>query len=319
MSLLFAAAPLCAAQKPVALRVSADNDGFNFWTPSWTRTDHEYSSGVWGTIEYAGTSPFLPLGVLRVPRCRAAGRAAGCATHSVTLGQSMYTGEAPPSVGVAPPKHPSLRQHAAWLYVEAAERDSTHDVVNEFRLAVGVVGPPALGEPIQKFFHVIGPAYPIPVDWRTQMPFEPGFVATAARTTRVGAFGDAGGVHGLLRTRMAATLGTILAGATAGASGEVGIPVGPAARNPAWPRVVLGAEVVGHGVIRDEFLDGTFFSSSHRLAKKGLFDEERASIELRWPFGTVAYRATRSGKQYELQPAPMVWGTLYAEWRPGRW
>lgn len=300
------------AQKPVAFRVSADNDGFNFWTPSWTRTDHEYSSGVRGTIEYAGTSPFLPLGVLRVPRCRAA----GCATHAVTLGQAMYTGEAPPSRGVDPPEHPSQRQHAAWLYLEAAERDSTDDAVNEFRLAVGIVGPPALGEPIQKFFHLIGPAYPIPVDWRTQMPFEPGFVATAARTTRIGGFGDADGVRGLLRARAAASLGTILTGATVGASGEVGMPVGPAARNPAWPRVVLSAEIVGHGVIRDEFLDGTLFNSSHRLAKKGLFDEQRASIELRWPFGTVAYRATRSGKQYDLQPAPMAWGTLYAEWRP---
>ena len=314
MSLLFAAAPLCVAQKPVALRVSADNDGFNFWTPPWTRTDHEYSSGVWGTLEYAGSSPFLPLGLLRVPQCRTA----GCATHSVTLGQSLYTGEAPPSVGVAPPAHPSLRQHAAWLYLEAAERDSTANAVNEFRLAVGVVGPPALGEPIQKFFHVIGPAYPLPVDWRTQMPFEPGFVATAARTTRVGGFGETGGVHGLLRTRMAASLGTILTGATAGASGEVGIPVGPAAHNSAWPRAVFSAELVGHGVIRDEFLDGTFFSKSRRLAKSALFDEERASIELRWLFGSVAYRATRAGRQYDLQRAPMAWGTLYAEWRPGR-
>ena len=314
MSLLFAAASLCIAQKPAVFRVSADNDGFNFWTPPWTRTDHEYSSGVWGTIEYAGTSPFLPLSALRVRRCRTD----GCATHSVTLGQSMYTGESPPTLGVAPPEHPSLRQNAAWLYVEAAERDSTGDAVNEFRLAVGVVGPPALGEPIQKFFHVIGPMYPLPVDWRTQMPFEPGFVATVARTTRVGGFGDANGVHGLLRTRIAAALGTILTGATVGASGEVGIPVGPAARNAAWPHVVFGAEVVGHGVIRDEFLDGTFFRSSRRLAKNRVYDEERASIELRWSFGTVAYRATRSGPQYNLQRAPMSWGTLYAEWRPSR-
>ena len=313
--LLIAAAPLAnplRGQRPVSVRVSADNDGFNFWTPSWTRTDHEYTSGVWGTVEYAGPSSLLPLGFLRLPRCAAS----GCATHTFTLGQSMYTGEAPQTVGVVPPAHPSLRENAAWLYVEAGERDSIGNAVNEYRLAAGVVGPPALGGPLQKFFHAIGPPYPPPVDWSTQMPFEPGFIATIGRTTTVARFGTPASAAGLVRTNLTGSVGTILTGATAGASTEVAVPVGPAASNPIWPRVALGAELVGHAVLRDEFLDGTFFSTSRHLAKNRLYDEERAFIELRWARGTLAYRATRAGAQYERQGGPMSWGTLYAEWRP---
>lgn len=284
--------------------------------PSWQRADHEYSSGAWGTVEYPGRSGLLPLGRFRFATC--AGSDRRCATHSFTLGQLLYTGEAPPSPGVAPPAHPSLRPNAAWLYVEAAERDSVGATIDEYRLAVGVVGPPALGGPLQRFFHFIGPLYPRPVDWSRQLPFEPGFIASMERTRIVSAFGDSTHVNGAFLARGGASIGTILTGVTAGGSASVSIPLRGAPESGYWPTVVFSADVAVHGVLRDESLDGTLFRSSDHVEKNWVYDQERASLALRWSRITVAYRATRAGLQYRLQQAPTAWGTLAAEIRLGR-
>lgn len=303
-----------AAQEPLAVRIGSDNDAFTFWLPPWQRTDHEYTSGVYGTLEYAGGSSVLPLGRQRKAHC---GAVPSCAVHSFSLGQALYTGEEPPAPGLVPPRHPSRRPNAGWLYIEAAERDSAGRDMTEYRLDAGVVGPPALAEPIQRFFHEIGPAYPKPVDWRHQLPFEPGVTATMVRTHVVAAFGDAMGARGAIAMRGSVSLGTILTGATAGGTGSVSVPIGPAAHDKLWPRLAFSADADLHGVLRDEFLDGTFFRSSDHIAKNAGYDQERASLELQWTRFSAAFRATRAAPQYRLQQAPMVWGTLAVEWRPG--
>ena len=168
----------------------------------------------------------------------------------------LYTGEGPTAPGLAAPAHPSLRPNAAWLYVDAAERDSVGDTIDEFRVAVGVVGPPALGGPMQRFFHTLGPLYPLPVDWSRQLPFEPGFVATISRTRIVTEFGSVTGTHGALMARATASLGTVLTGATAGGAASVSVPIGGAPSSEFWPTAMFSVEVAAHGVLRDESLDG---------------------------------------------------------------
>ncbi|MEA3246954.1 MAG: DUF2219 family protein [Gemmatimonadota bacterium] len=305
-------------RQPTSVRISTDNDAYLFWLPPWERTDHEYTAGARGTAEYAGPSGVLPLARWRRP-CR---EPAACMRHSFSLGQELYTGEPPPTPGVAPAAHPSHRTNAAWLYVEAAERDSIAGDAREVSVRVGVVGPPALGEPMQQFFHVIGPKYPLPVDWNRQLPFEPGFVATVARRRVLvsagepGASGTPGGAA--LTARGSASLGTILTGASGGLTALGVFPLAGASQSGRWPRVSVSADATAYGVLRDEFLDGTFFRSSPRLAKRAIYGEGALSLGLWWSEVRLGYRVARTGARYDLQGAPFNWGTLTAEWRPPR-
>lgn len=302
------------AQGPAAVRVAADNDAFNFWLPPWARTDREYTSGVSGSLDFPGR-----LGWLRLPNrleARRAGREGFTKTHSYSVGQSIYTGEVVANGNA----ERSTRPNAGWLYFEVTEQDSSDRVTEEFRLAVGVVGPPALGETMQRFFHSLAPEYQRPVDWARQLPTEPGFIARFARTSRLMAFGNGSRWSGRIDARAGAALGTVLTSATGGATARISIPLGSpsGAQRGWWPRMELAAEAHAHAVARDEFVDGTFFRTSERLDRTPFQDEERASLALHWSQLSVAYRATRLSVQYRGQPTPASWGTLATEWRPGR-
>ncbi len=308
-------------RRPGTVRVATDNDAYLFWRKPWERTDHEYTSGARGTVEYAGPSDVLPLARWR----RTCGEPRPCVSHSFSLGQELYTGEPPPAPGVEPAAHPSYRTNAAWLYVEAAERDSTGRDAREVSVRVGVVGPPALGEPMQQFFHVIGPKYPLPVDWSRQLPFEPGVVVTVARRRIVARTGDpdagggratGSGAGAALSVYGNASLGTILTGASGGLTALGVFPIADAAHGARWPRVAVSVEATAYGVLRDEFLDGTLFRSSPRVAKRPLYNEGRLAVELWWSRLRLGYRVAQTGPRYRLQDAPLTWGTLVAEWRP---
>jgi lipid A 3-O-deacylase len=297
-----------AAQSPRAIRVGADNDAFNFWMPPWDRTDREYTSGVRGTLEYDGGLKFPGLARLRRGVCGASSD--GCASRSFSIGQAIYTGDTQfPSS--------SHRSNAAWLFIEAAERDSSARMVQDVQLAVGVVGPPALGEPMQKLFHSLGPEYQRPVDWRRQLPFEPGFVARLSRTAVNAAFSSSTW-SGALTSHIGAALGTIVTSVTAGGGVRAGMQIGGEKAGAWWPRLEVGGELRGHLVARDEFLDGTLFRSSERVPRKPLYDEERLSLGLRWAQLAISYRANRTGLQYTGQPAAAEWSAIDLEWRPRR-
>ncbi len=301
------------AQGPAAVRVSADNDAFNFWLPPWARTDRDYTSGFAGSLDFHGR-----IGWLRLPgrlEARRSARNGFTRTHSYTVGQAIYTGEVVSNDG----GERSTRPNAGWLYFEVSEQDSSDRMAEEFRLAVGVVGPPALGEKMQRLFHSIAPEYQRPVDWARQLPAEPGFIARYTRTSRVAAFGIGSRWSGRLDSRAGVALGTVLTSVTGGGTARFSVPLGSpsAMQRGRWPSFEFSAEVLAHAVLRDEFVDGTFFRSSERLARSPFQDEERASLALHWSQVSVAYRVTRLSVQYHGQPSPASWGTLSTEWRPG--
>ncbi|MDQ8165038.1 MAG: lipid A deacylase LpxR family protein [Gemmatimonadota bacterium] len=302
-----------SAQGPAAVRVSADNDAFNFWLPPWARTDREYTSGFSGALDFPGR-----IGWLRLPgrlEARRSAREGFTTTHRYGVGQAIYTGEVVSNDG----GQPSMRPNAGWLYFEVSEQDSSDRMTEEYRLAVGVVGPPALGEKMQQLFHSIAPEYQRPVDWARQLPAEPGFIARYVRTTRLAAFGTGARWSARIDARAGVALGTVLTSLTGGAQARISVPLGSAASAPSgrWPRFEFSAEALAHAVVRDEFVDGTFFRPSERLARSPFHDEARASLALHWSQVTVAYRATRQSVQYRGQPSPASWGTLATEWRPG--
>ena len=300
-----------AAQRPSALRVGADNDAFNFWQPPWERTDHEYTSGVRGTLVYDGHSPVL--GALMRLIGKACEPIDTCATHSFTLGQNIFT--EPPAADPQAQTQPRTRRNAGWLYLQASERDSSAESATDLSISVGVVGPPALGEPMQRFFHSLGPEFQRPVDWSYQLPFEPGFVARYTRTVyaRPWVSNDRLRVIGL--ASLGGAFGTIL---TEGAAGSGIRADGELPGSDRWsfmPRFEASADGRVRGVVRDEFLDGTFFRKSQYVRRNPIALEQSVGVALRWRRLALFYQVNHSGKQYDSQPDEAAWGTLAAEWR----
>ena len=307
-----------AAQRPSALRVGADNDAFNFWQPPWERTDQEYTSGVRGALVYDGRSPILGALMRRIgPPCEPNYT---CATHAFTLGQKIFT--TPPAARASTdPNAPGplrTRTNAGWLYVQASERDSSAESATELSIAIGVVGPPALGETMQRLFHSIVPEYQRPVDWTHQLPFEPGFVARYTRTiySRPWVNSAAWRVSGF--TSFGGALGTILTEGAGGAGLRAEARLPGADRWSFVPRLELSADGHVRGIVRDEFLDGAFFRKSERVPRNPTVFEQSAGVALRWRRLSVSYQVNHVGKQYSAQPADATWGALSAEWRLSR-
>jgi lipid A 3-O-deacylase len=302
------------AQAPRSVRVGADNDAFSFWIPPWDRSDREYTSGVFGTLEYDGRSSWLNHKWLGASRC-----ANDCATssHAFSIGQAIYTGSFAYEIETGIPTGTSVgRPNAGWLFLTLSDRDSSARVTVERSIAVGVVGPPALAEPMQQLFHALGPEYQRPQDWSSQLPFEPGFVARYSRESLVHDFGEPAAWHGSITRRLGATLGTIHTGASIGASTRVVAPSWFMSRSQLVPRLSFRADANVQGVLRDEFLDGTFFRSSDHVSKLPAYAEYGLTTELTWSRFGVGYRAAYTGKQYRDQYKPMKWGSFTAEWRP---
>ncbi len=333
--LLIAAAPLVVstrvaeAQRPSALRVGADNDAFNFWIPPWDRTDHEYTSGVRGSVEYDGPIawsgwPRWPRMTRRAPSdtARRETRTASRLTHTFSLGQMIFTGNELTQNSlalVAPGYGPrASRPNAAWLYLEAAERDSSDLGMSELSLAIGIVGSPALGSQMQNLFHSLGQEYQRPSDWSRQLPFEPGFVARYAKVVPLLSFGDGERRRSQLSANGGAAVGTIQTSLSVGAEATTDMALGSIGQSALTPRIAF---TLGGGmdvVLRDEFLDGTLFRASDRVSKNALVGHAHAAITFRWRQIGVTYRANRVGPQYAGQARPTTWSSIETEWRLSR-
>lgn len=318
--LLLAAAPRAVAQRPDAIRIGADNDAFNFWIPPWSRTDQEYTSGIRGSLEYFGPSRLLaPLH--RLGAYITCDRPGPCGSHSFGIGQAIFTGatedyrlaDLPPGQAPPPP-----RPNAAWLFVELSERDSSSRGAGELSVQLGVVGPPALGEQMQSLFHSLGPEYQRPMDWSRQLPFEPGFVVRYSRMTQLVSFADGERWRGSIVSHLGGAVGTIATDAVVGVGirGDISLIRG---RNDASsPRVALSLDARERLVLRDEFLDGTFFRPSDRMSKRPLVAEGSAAFTFVWRQLGLTYRVSRVGRQYDGQRVMSTWGTIETEWRLSR-
>ena len=294
---------VAAGQGPIAVRVGADNDAFEFWIPPWDRPDQDYTSGVRGTLTYAGRSGIWPV------RAMLAGT--GTVTHRFGIGQSIYTGTR--DAGQVPTAaQAASRPNAGWLFVTIAQQDSTARGTDEAGFDVGVVGQPALGSTMQRFFHSLGPQYNRVVDWTRQLPFEPGFVVWRDRARVVDAW-SSGAFRGATRLEAGASLGTILTEARLGVSTDLGLRLGSAADAP---RLLFDAAARAHGIVRDEFLDGTFFRKGDYVAREPAVLEGTAGLTASWRAWAATFRATRTTKRYAAQPRAAAFGTLEMEWRP---
>ncbi len=238
----------------LGLEVQLDNDQFAFTPASQERW---YTSGVFARWALA-SDPTDPDARLSAAWCaNVIGCDAGARTARVwRIGQAMYT---PAYLSTAAP------QPYDWPYAAALAATLSSVVYGErtrqsLGLSLGVIGPAALGEPVQNAVHQVI-SNPPPLGWGLQVRAQPvlelnwsGMVATPISPGRID-----------LVSRALAQLGNPVTQAGVGAMVRAGaLPQGPEwpgemalSRRPQGLHVYAGAQV--RGVARNILIDGATY------------------------------------------------------------
>lgn len=161
LCLCFVLAVNISARSQTHFRLYIENDFFAFKSPG----DKYYTNGIkfeWISPRYK--IPFLEKIFPGVDQ-------PSSTNYALALGQNMYTASDIRNSEIMPHDRP----YAAWLYV--GFRKFSNSISTSTRitseLSVGVIGPAALGEPVQKTFHeIIGSAEPM--GWDHQIRNNPG-------------------------------------------------------------------------------------------------------------------------------------------------
>jgi lipid A 3-O-deacylase len=313
VALLLVAAPWARSAAQSAVRVRADNDAFNFWLPPWSRPDEEYTSGVRLSVDYAGPAWWSRTG--ESADCGAPAKR--CATRTISLEQDIYTAERHLN---EPTARAGSRPDAGWLFVQEEQRLARPNRLDETRLAIGVVGAPALAQVTQRIFHGYAPGWQRPIDWSRQLPFEPGIVASYDQRRYVVLSGGENERGVELQPHAGGSFGNILTEVRAGLGARMGVglehPWVPARARATSLAFVADATL--RGVARNEFLSGTLFRSSDRVPIRQTVAAYQAGVTANWGRLGAALVAHQDGPEYLARIAPHQWTTIELEWRLGR-
>lgn len=160
------------------------------------RTDRYYTNGIKFGVG-------LPFDLLQMPAAqvlRSLDPDNGADIHvGLFAGQNMYT---PRDIGIAAPQ-PNDRPWMAWLYLGGVAQRARGNRLDTVEFDVGVVGPAALGEPVQKGWHRFVNARQ-PQGWDNQAKSEPAFMLSYLQKRKFG------NDHADLVAHGGGSLGTVL-------------------------------------------------------------------------------------------------------------
>ncbi|WP_395075673.1 lipid A deacylase LpxR family protein [Hyphococcus sp.] len=156
-----------------------DSGTFTFvWENDYfANTDRNYTNG----LRLAYISGFKqPQGVSRwvADHILGAGESAGI-RRGFALGHSIYTPQDKAATAPLPDEHP----YAGWLYGEYSVVVEQADIIDQFTLQAGIVGPSAQGKFVQNNWHDLIGGDPVN-GWDNQIGDEPGVVISYDRKFR---------------------------------------------------------------------------------------------------------------------------------------
>jgi lipid A 3-O-deacylase len=239
--------------------------------------------------------PFAWLGNLAPIFSPNGGPSAPKRRYALFLGQSLFT---PKNLRQKPPD-PRDRPYAGWAYLGASLlQESGGRMLENLEIDLGVVGPLALGGPVQRTWHrIIGDVKP--EGWGYQLHNEPGTMISYERFWRRPLLGDGGrGVD--VVPQIGATVGNVMTYGDVGGQLRIGkgllADYGPVRVRPALSGTdyfdadkldgnrgyyfFIGAQgrVVGHNI----FLDGNTFHPSRHVPKKTYVADLQAGFSVLW-------------------------------------
>lgn len=292
-------------EKPVDLRGSEiqifiENDSFR-------SSDQYYTNG----IKIGGGIPADKVSKLftRPPNALLDAITDGASNHfGLFIGQNMYT---PRDITIAAPQ-PNDRPWAAWLYVGAVAQSVKDDRLHTVEFDLGVVGPPALGEPVQKFWHDLVNAAE-PKGWDNQIRGEPGFMISYLHKRR---YGDSNGLQFV--PHAGATLGTIMTQARIGGllrAGQNMTGFGPDSIEPGGAMLKnarrqhdegrarpyewfafagVDGRLVGHNI----FLDGSLFRDGPSVSRRDTVYDLMAGASVRYEALRVSLTRIKRSEEF---------------------
>jgi hypothetical protein len=190
---LFSAALVASTTLVPATALAQDPYGtfaFSIENDAFSRTDRNYTNGL--QLAWRSPSADPPSWLAWVNRLAAPFFPEGGAPRwGLAIGQNIYT----PSDTSRSIPDPTDRPYAAWLYGAFTVSSESPTSYAAFEIALGVVGPSALGEQVQNGFHDLISDNPAR-GWDYQLKDEPGAMISIERKWRINQalFGDP---HGL--------------------------------------------------------------------------------------------------------------------------
>lgn len=209
-----------------------------------------------------------------------------------SLGQQLYT----PNDTGREELIPNDRPYAAWLYVAFSAHFKTPTHAHHWELAAGLVGPEAVGEPIQNQFHRIIDS-PRVNGWDNQLGTEPTLqFSYQQRLKFLEVFRDGSRVFDVIPF-YGGGVGNVLVAAHAGGLLRVGyrLPddLGPTRPSPTGGDLFISPKPVGeerdwsfygfvgargHAIAHSLFLDGNTFRKSHSVTKYPFVGETEVGL-----------------------------------------
>lgn len=243
------------------------------------------------------------------------------ARAGVSLGQNIYSPENIASSELIPDDRP----YAGWLYMGfglvANQGLKRYD---KLELEVGIVGPYSGAEKVQAFWHSAF-GLQVPQGWDNQLDNELGIVLYYERARR---FGRRNIFHGLgmdVIPHFGGSIGNVFTYAATGFTLRLGPDLqddfGPPRIRPSLPgggyfrhkngfNWYLFTGLEGRAVLRNIFLDGNSFSSSHSVDKKHFVGDLQAGIAFKFNRLRLSYTQIFRTKEFEEQNTADVFGAL---------
>jgi len=277
-----------------------------------TDTDQYFTNGVRASVAFAETAqkPWMVRLADKIPFLT---KGNADRVINLALGQNIYTPHDTDPFTLTMTDRP----YAGWLYGEFGVEVQTLKSSEYFSLKVGIIGPASLAAPTQRSYHkLIGVSRPN--GWDHQLKNEPGIVIGYQKVWKKpvdlgGGFGFSSNPH------VGVALGNVWTYAAMGLTLRFGQGLkdvnGPPPRiSPAFPgsayfkttrKVVwyVFAGVEGRAVVRDIFLDGNTFTSSHSVSKKNLVADFHLGLVLIIDGIRISYTHVFRTREFHLQPA----------------
>ncbi|MEM1447990.1 MAG: lipid A deacylase LpxR family protein [Planctomycetota bacterium] len=298
--------------------------------PNAEPSDRNYTNGI--RIQYTAPAEEAPDWTRPVINALNPLRWDKATEIGLTLGQQIFTPQDLSRTDVIQDDRP----YAGWLFGGLARYDCEYDdsharrrdtqIMTEF--AVGVLGPPSLGEETQKLAHEIF-AGDDPQGWRNQVGTEPTFMMSLQRQDRIWA--EQARKFGVdFLTRVGGSLGTPVTNGFVGGMLRTGwqlprdfaaTPTNPSLSYSALARRsdtpysvhVFGGMVV-RGVAYSSFLDGNLFRTSHSVTREPWVADFEYGIAVQLGSFRVGYTVVERTPEFEERAENHRFGSLHVSW-----
>lgn len=307
------------------ITLNVENDMF-----AWGGKDGDYTNGVRLTYHKVGAP--LPEFARALDTAVPMFRTNQATNIYYSVGHNLYT----PSDITVQAQAPNERPWAAYLYGAAGMSTVRKNRIDEIEASIGIIGPAALGEQIQKTYHKWIDS-PEPEGWRNQLKNEPALMLSWNRRFPNRYDVDLPEILESQWTLTAepnigVTVGNVYTYANAGASFRFSPFEGryqdaPIRVRPAMPGTgsfmvpdqvfawnFFGG-VEGRAVAQNIFLDGNTFTDSHSVDKEPFVYDATLGVAAAYGKTRVSYAFVYRSREFKEQADPALFGTVTLSYR----